>query len=421
MPLPRIVNVAEVARAQRKMRHPQHPFQVAHEPWQIQPFFIAPVLPGETLKSLRLQARAVTDPIKNPLVGWWIEYYFYYVKLRDLGGRDDFANMMLDPTQSLSSYAQAATPAYFHAGAGISWVLECLKRVVEVDFRQEGEAWNAFTYNSLPAAQIMQQNALQSAMTDTARAAMADVDVDLDSDSTITASEVDKALYQWQLLRTQGMANMSFEDYLASYGVRPKATELHFPELVRYVREWTYPTNTVDPSDGSVASACSWKIQEGADKDRYFSEPGFLFGCSILRPKVYLSKYSSTLTDLMTNLYTWLPAVLRDDVNSSFVNVPQYSVDFGGNGTSTGPADSGGWWLDIKDLFLYGEQYVNFALSASDKNLVALPASDLKRKYASTTDGDALFTSSAATTVRQDGIVSLSVASSTRETSQPTA
>ena len=51
----------------RRPRRPSHPFQVRHEPFQIQPFFIAPVLPGETMKNLLLQSRAVTLPLKNPL------------------------------------------------------------------------------------------------------------------------------------------------------------------------------------------------------------------------------------------------------------------------------------------------------------------------------------------------------------------
>ena len=69
-----------VGQVSRKSRRPSHPFQLRHMPWQIQPFLIAPVLPGETLKNILLQSRAVTKPIKNGIVGWWMEYHFFYVK-----------------------------------------------------------------------------------------------------------------------------------------------------------------------------------------------------------------------------------------------------------------------------------------------------------------------------------------------------
>ena len=151
------VTLAEVPKTTRINRHPQHPFAIRHRPWQIAPFHIAAVLPGETLRNLLLQSRVVSDPVKSSLVGWWIEYYFYYVKHRDLGGRDTFASMMTDPTTSLAAFNQAALAEYYHATTTISWVKECLQRVTEWDFRVDGETWNGFTIGNLPAAQIMQR------------------------------------------------------------------------------------------------------------------------------------------------------------------------------------------------------------------------------------------------------------------------
>ena len=61
--------VQETARQTRMMRSPKHTFRINTRPWQIQPFMIAPVLPGETLKNLTMQARVVSDPVKSKLVG----------------------------------------------------------------------------------------------------------------------------------------------------------------------------------------------------------------------------------------------------------------------------------------------------------------------------------------------------------------
>lgn len=81
------VQVQEVARYQRINRRPSHQFQLRTRPWQLQPCVMALVLPGETMENALIQYRAVTDLIKNPLVGWWSEFYLFYVKLSDL---DDF-------------------------------------------------------------------------------------------------------------------------------------------------------------------------------------------------------------------------------------------------------------------------------------------------------------------------------------------
>ena len=61
--------LSEVAQMQRRTRSPAHPFNLSYRPWQIQPFFIAPVLPGETMQEVTVQARTVTDPIQNGLIG----------------------------------------------------------------------------------------------------------------------------------------------------------------------------------------------------------------------------------------------------------------------------------------------------------------------------------------------------------------
>ena len=58
----------------RKMRNPTHDSYVSFRPYQLQPFMIAPVLPGETLKNLNITGRVITDPLATgPLniLPWW--------------------------------------------------------------------------------------------------------------------------------------------------------------------------------------------------------------------------------------------------------------------------------------------------------------------------------------------------------------
>lgn len=388
--------IREVPATGRVMRRPQHTFHVRHRPFAIQPFCIAPVLPGETLRNLLVQARIVTDPIKNGLIGWWYEQYFFYVKHRDLLIRDDVTRMVLEPDFALGHSAAASTDHY-HLGGGIDWVDHCLDRVVDEYFRDEGEAVAVATIGSLPAAAVNSNGWWDSATK------VADIDPGDATSSPDTQVELDTMRLQWEFMRANQLTKMDYEDFLQTYGVRKSKQELHKPELIRYIRDWTYPSNTVDPTSGVPSSACSWAIAERADKDRFFSEPGFIFGVCVARPKVYLSKVNGAGVGLMTDALTWLPAVMREEVYASLRQLAA------ANGRIVGA--SADYVVDVRDLLVHGDQFVNFALSATDANLVALPNAALtNRKYPSSADVDALFAAAApANLVRADGVVSLAI------------
>ena len=110
---------------------------------------------------------------------------------------------------------------------------------------------------------------------------------------------------------------MSYEEFPSKYGVHVDIPEQHRPELARYVRDWTYPTSHVDLTSGAPTSDCSWKVAERADKDRFFMEPGRLFGVCVVRPKVYRSKQIGSVVDLMETSLTRLPALMREDYSAS--------------------------------------------------------------------------------------------------------
>ena len=201
---------------------------------------------------------------------------------------------------------------------------------------------------------------------------------------------------------------MSFEDYLRTFGVHMPADEgLHRPELIRYVKDWSYPSNTIDPSDGSPSSAVSWSVAERADKDRFFKESGFLFGVSVTRPKVYKKDIDEAGVHLLDDALAWLPAILRDDVATS---LKQISSGTGPLATKYAASD---YWVDIRDLFIHGDQFINYATSETDKNLIDLLSADTNQsmKYATEASIQALFFDTVTPNyyVHQDGIVSLNI------------
>lgn len=402
----------------RNIRRPQHSFNIRYQPYQIQPFLIAPVLPGETMKNLLLQARVVSKPVRNPLIGWWNEYYFFYVKHRDLPERDEFVDMALDPSWTADNVdtASADVKTYF-AGNGINWTQKCLDRVVETYFRHEGET--GATLDGMPIAAIGGANWMDSLVLDTDWVNDVDVGIpevaDVDpvtggSQPGMLASQIDLALQQYELLQSYGLVTQSYEDWLATFGVRKPREEQHEPELIRFVRQWTYPTNTIDPSDGSPSSALSWSISERADKDRFCREPGFLFGVTVTRPKVYLKGQVGSAVWAMRNAVTWLPAVMRHDWRASMTKIAQAS------GPLTGITDD--YWFDVKDLLIYGDQFINYALTATDANLMDLPVDGTgQRRFALEADIDDLFVGESGGTIDADGIVTLAIAGAQVDTS----
>ena len=395
-----MVTAVPAPQVSRRLRTPTHSFYVKHKPFTIQAFMLAPVLPGETLKNLLLQANIGTDPIKNPLIGWWVDHAFFYVKHRDLDERDLLTAMMLDPTEDISSIKQTVSrnAPFYSAVGGVFWTSLCVKRIVEEYFRDEGET-DPGALDGRYKAKINNKNWSDTLVPD----------AQMPAGGTVTAGddqqEMDAAYQQWQFLLAQGLTHMSYEDYLRTFGVRTTRIEQHRPELLRFVRNWQVPSNTVDPSNGAVASAVRWQVAERADKDRFFTEPGFIVGVTVTRPKVYFKNQSGSAAGFMDDAFRWLPAIMRDEVYTSLSD----------HAAATGPVPSasGKYWFDVRDLLLYGDQFLSGDLTETDQNFVSLPTADLTNfEYPTEADIKALFTAtdpSTAYNVRQDGIVRLSI------------
>lgn len=241
---------------------------------------------------------------------------------------------------------------------------------------------------------------------------IASVDVELtdrDADTKLEASEVAAAMREWEFAKLMGLANMSYEDYLRTYGINAPVTELHVPELLRYIREWQYPSNTIDPTNGTPRSAVSWAIAERADKDRLFREPGFIVGYCVARPKMYSSAMRTNAAHYMDNAFAWLPAILQGDNQHSLIS------SAGSAGALAQVTVAYQW--DVRDLLLYGDQFVNFdqgtATGYNQSNRPNGALTDVLNaiKFASNSEINSLFVTADGTArVKCDGMVSMVIA-----------
>lgn len=410
-----MLSLEPVPKASRTRRAPRHTFNVIHKPFAIQPFVIAPVLPGETMENALLQARVVTDPIKNKLIGWHQEYYLFYCKLTDLDGREDYKSMMLDPDFSMAAQLAAASNVKHYTyddNASMDYVRQCLKRVTEEYFREEGEAWDVTTIDGLPAAKITNTHWMDSAIL-SANLPSGD---DIDTADVVQPDDISKAYRTWQLLMAQSLINMTYEDYLRSFGIKGAAVMegSHIPELIRVVSDWSYPANTVVPTTGAVTSAVSWTVSERADKKRFFTQPGFIFGVTVTRPKIYLSNQRGPLSNWLNRAQDWLPAILRED---PWTSLKEFS---GTTGPLAGFVGGGDHWIDLRDLFVHGDQFVNTDITTGDgaDNDIELPGATLTHAakfYPSEAMADSLFAADTAEYVRQDGVISFNIQGTQRD------
>lgn len=404
--------VQNISQTGRKMRRPTHTFSLQTRPYQIQPFLIAPVLPGETMKNLLMQTRVVTDPIASAmkLVGWWTEYYFFYVKLTDLDDFDDLSNMLVNGG-SVAGLVTASDVETYHRGDGLNFTQMCLDRVTAEYFRDDGEAILAGALDGLPLISVGINDFTDSLILDSATPGG---DGNLPGENPGVPAHMAGAwadsYAHWQAMRDQQVTEATFEDWLRAFGVSPPREEREdrrVPELIRYVRDWQYPSNTVNPTDGTVASAVSWSIAERADKDRFCQVPGFIFGVTVARPKVYMANLEAAGAHYLDTPYSWLPAVLQAD---PYTSVREFA-DTGGPLAATMTAN---YWIDMRDLFVHGDQFINYAHGSGVPGFVELPAATAARRYAASTEIDAIF-AGANKKIRQDGRVDLSILSRVSE------
>ena len=133
----------------------------------------------------------------------------------------------------------------------------------------------------------------------------------------------------------------------------------------------------------------------------------------MVRPKVYFKNLDTSFAMLMKDAYSWLPPSLANDPYASFVKVAASDPPL--------DANTAAYYVDVKDLLIWGDQFVNFDLSTATKqNLVALPNAALSNKrYPASTDADGLFVDTSAGVGKciADGVVQLHILGRQEESS----
>jgi len=426
---PKVVMAQPYMQQARKPRNPQHRFNLRTQPWAIQPTMIAPVLPGETIANIHIQGQIWSEPLLARLknTGWWCEHVFYYVKLRDLGAdaaeRASIANALVTGASTLATVlppAAAVTQLFETAAAigGAGFMSRALKRIVEEYWRFEGEDSSDFMIGNLPAASYvpadhrdwMDKLTFYDDYQD-----RREMVADASPTGDVSVDAIGRAYASWEALKGAGAMTMDFEAWMRTYGseaVQKVETDpnLWRPEEIGTIRQWTYPTNTVEPSTGLPAVAVGWRVAERLDKKIFCHEPGFIVGVQCIRPKLYPAEQVGYASQYMVNQMHWLPAVLNDQID----------VSHAWQENDTGPlasklTDDEAYVWDIRDLLNYGDYYRNYVPVPADGDpFVGLPDANGQRRYATATDAELLFVDAAGEItldkdIKCDGVISLTI------------
>lgn len=367
----------------RVSRTPNFPLAGILKPFGLYPLMIHPVLPGETLEHWSCKLRMLSKPVKHPLAGAWLETWLMYVKFTDLDR--ELGEMFISDSYSTAGHTIAAANARYFATAGqIDWVGKCVRRCHAAYFAHENETPR--TIDGVPQVKINAASWYQNCIFEEATVAVGG-----------DVATVEGQLSAFEMMRQMAMTELTYEKYLQQYGVQSVRTGLGEPEILRYARAWTMPSNTVDPATGVPSSAWVWSEAITAEKPKRFEEPGFIVQLACVRPKLFMSTIKSSLVGTMWGFSDWFPAYnLEDPAAGAKVVDAAQSVITGADADVV---------YDHRDLLAHGEQFVN---CASADHPYALPVStglehkttslpeDLRGEYCKSADIDGLFTGAGA-------------------------
>lgn len=429
MASPRVLSPQVVVPASRQQprvgRYPSNPFNLIFRPFEIQPCLLHPVLPGETLKAALWQSQIWSDPLlaNSKNTGWTYEGFLFYVPWECLPGWEasadglgrDLRDMMVSgESQAGNQDADGNAWTYCPPG-GIDFTLEALKRVVECYFRDEGEAWDAsLSTGSVPQAKfkgrggrdVMDKLTLANVYADRREP------LDFDSSGTITVDDMILAMLEAGATQDGTPTAMDYEDWVRAAGGRvsegardPDRDSFHEPELLMDFREFSYPTAAVEPTTGVPAVAVGWRTVKQAKKAFRFPTWGWILGCVVCRPKLYYKNQEGLFAAMMQTRDAWFPPNLDGRQYQ-----PHLLID-----DATGPLkatmDAGNvdYYVDLRDLLNYGEQFLNYAPAAASAPVATMPTAAGLRHYPTSADSMAVFSDTTNGRLRADGIISLNI------------
>lgn len=405
-------------------RRPETHFDLRFKPYQIQPFCLFPVLPGETMTNCTIQLQGWTDPLKAVCKNqiWHAEAYLYYVKMRDLPGWDDASDDigkdlidMFESNESLSSHQVAAGNAWSGCAAyGVDFAARALERVVDAFWRDEGHPWNGpAAIDGVPIASVLgNRRDVTDHLTVASQYGDRRANLDWDASGTITVDDIELAYREWVGQKDGPELDMDYEDWVRAAGGKAvtkndEREELHLPEELTGVREFSYPTNTVEPTTGTPSVAVGFRWRKGTRKMFRFEEWGWVLGVVCWRPKLLHGQQQGLFATMMQQRDNWFPPNMDPRSWSPHMNLTETQGPLAGNVTAAQVS----YWVNLRDLMRHGEQFTNYTVVPGDGTTARTPDGTAAYGYWYPSAADAMgpFADTAAGRIRVSGVVQLGI------------
>lgn len=330
----------------RVTRKPTFPIFGKVKPFGLYPVMCTPVLPAETLQEFEMKARHISMPIRNPLVGAWLEQWLVYVKLTDIDHA--LAQMFISNDHPTTGFtASASSDRYFTRAGQIDYIRMATETVWKSYFADDGEVMQ--TIDGVPLIRRGNVDWTQNLM-------FTPDDLVVDD----LPSNPEGQLTGIQIMALAGMSEITYEKYLQQYGVSQAATASmeHKPEILRYSRSWVTPVNQIDPATGAPSSAWAWSGTLKNEKPKRFEEPGFLVLLQAVRPKMFSDALRYSVCGNLWGFADFFPAYNLTDPAAGIKEImsddPAFLDAFGPDAES---AES--ILYDHRDILNHGEQFIN--------------------------------------------------------------
>lgn len=290
------------------------------------------------------------------------------MKFTDLVDQADaLTGMLLSQTNAAHTGAGTyydANTAFYHRAGYPNFAKMAYDRVVETKFRDknEGLVVASEAHSSYYRAKFRDHGLFDSIVPE----AFDDGPLAPTGDTTMDAWQQAQDLYDY--LVATNLTDMSYEDWCKAYGVNIPKAQLHEPEVLATWKEWSYPSNTIDPATGAPSSAVSFVVRKNVAARKFFTEPGFLIGIHVLRPKLYFKDQVQSGTDYLNTAMSWLPAVLLDNPATSIRKFEDQEL--------LASVPGGEFMVDMRDVFVHGDQFSNLG-SGVPTNFVNMAAASL--------------------------------------------
>lgn len=358
----------------RQARSPLFPFGGTLLPFGLYPVFAFPILPGETVGKVEVRGRFISQPLKSPISGAWMEGWVFEVPLRLIE-----PNFFAQEAPSTTGHVAAALNQRFFTNTGqITLIQEAYNLIVQQFFTRENSVPPTVEtgITQLPLVQVDWMDNMSAVPVGMVKANM--------PENFFTAELVGMSLEEERSLTETDQ----YRQFVQMFGPKDPQDEYR-PRLRRYFRQWGIPNNVIDPSSGVPRSTHFYDLDWGLRKGFYAKEPAIGMVLMAYRPQMYKNLALGSYLGRMVGTRQWFPP--HGQAAWSIINGddPIFPAGF-----DTGPSD---WIFDRSDVFMRGEAFLNASAAnnpyppPASANGLSTTNQGLRGAYCSAAEWQALF------------------------------